>query len=45
MISIDRRMAEQNELLKQGKWRKGDFVNQKGLKDRTVGLVGFGNVA
>lgn len=45
MLSIDRRMAEQNELLKQGKWRKGDFVAQKGLKDRTLGLIGFGNIA
>lgn len=45
MISIDRRMAEQNELLKQGKWRKGDFVNQKGLPNRTLGLIGFGNIA
>lgn len=28
IVGIDRRMSEQNELLKQGKWRKGDFVNQ-----------------
>jgi D-3-phosphoglycerate dehydrogenase len=44
MISIDRRMAEQNELLKQGKWCKGNFVNQKGLKDRTLGIIGFGAI-
>lgn len=45
MIAIDRRISEQNELLKQNKWRKGDFVNQKGLKDRTLGLVGYGAIA
>ena len=44
IVGIDRRMSEQNELLKQGKWRKGDFVNQKGLKDRTVGIIGFGAI-
>jgi len=37
-------MSEQNELLKQGKWCKGNFVNQKGLKDRTIGIIGFGAI-
>jgi D-3-phosphoglycerate dehydrogenase len=45
MISIDRRMAEGNELLHKGKWNKGMFANCKGLKGRTIGLIGFGNIA
>lgn len=45
IISIDRRMAEGNELLHQGKWNKGMFANCKGIKGRTLGLIGFGNIA
>ena len=45
MISIDRRMAEGNELLHKGKWNKGMFATCKGLKGRTIGLIGFGNIA
>lgn len=44
MISIDRRMAEGNELLHQGKWNKGLFKDCKGLKGRTIGIIGFGHV-
>lgn len=45
ILSIDRRMAEGNELLHQGKWNKGMFANCKGIKGRTLGLIGFGNIA
>ena len=32
-------------MLKQKKWNKGMFANCLGLKDRTLGLIGYGNVA
>lgn len=44
MIAIDRRIAENNQLLKEGKWEKGMFADCIGLKGRTVGLLGIGNI-
>ena len=44
MISIDRRMAEGNQMLHDGKWNKGMFAKCLGLKGRTIGLVGFGAI-
>ena len=44
MLSIDRRMAEGNQLLHDGKWNKGMFAKCLGLKGRTIGLVGFGAI-
>jgi len=32
-------------MLKEGKWNKSMFANCSGLKGRTLGLVGFGNIA
>jgi D-3-phosphoglycerate dehydrogenase len=45
IISIDRRLGENYALQKEGKWRKGMFASCLGLKDRTLGLIGFGNIA
>jgi D-3-phosphoglycerate dehydrogenase len=45
ILNIDRRLAENYMLQKEGKWRKGTFAQCKGLKGRTLGLVGFGNIA
>lgn len=45
ILCIDRRMAEGNQLLKEGKWNKSMFASCKGLKGRTLGLIGFGNIA
>eukprot|EP01022_Parablepharisma_sp_SALTPOND_P008053 TRINITY_DN135125_c1_g1_i1.p1 TRINITY_DN135125_c1_g1~~TRINITY_DN135125_c1_g1_i1.p1 ORF type:complete len:418 (-),score=82.79 TRINITY_DN135125_c1_g1_i1:65-1318(-) len=44
MIAVDRRIAENNQLLKEGKWEKGMFANCLGLKGRTLGLLGIGNI-
>jgi len=44
MISVDRRLPENDHLLKEGKWEKGMFAECTGLKGRTVGLLGIGNV-
>lgn len=45
IINIDRRLAENYALAKAGKWRKGMFAKCLGLKGRTLGLIGFGNIA
>lgn len=45
ILSIDRRMAEGNALLKSGKWNKGMFASCKGVRGRTLGLIGCGNIA
>lgn len=44
ILSIDRRTAEANAMLKEGKWNKGMFLTQKGIKGRTIGIIGFGNI-
>lgn len=45
ILSIDRRLAEGVQLLKEGKWNKGMFINSTGIKGRTIGLIGFGSIA
>mmetsp|Transcript_10087 Transcript_10087/g.10032 ORF Transcript_10087/g.10032 Transcript_10087/m.10032 type:complete len:195 (+) Transcript_10087:45-629(+) len=45
ILSIDRRIGEGIQLLKEKQWNKGMFANCKGLKGRTLGLIGFGNIA
>ncbi len=44
IIAMDRRIPEGDHLLKEGKWEKGIFADCTGLKGRTVGLLGIGNV-
>lgn len=45
MIMIDRRMSEGCQMLHEGKWHKSMFAKCKGLKGRTLGLIGFGAIA
>jgi len=45
IINIDRRLGENYQLQKEGKWRKGKFSSCLGLKGRTLGLIGFGNIS
>lgn len=44
MVSIDRRLPDNVADLKQGKWNKGLYSKARGLKGRTLGLVGFGSI-
>jgi len=32
-------------MLKSGHWNKGMFTSCRGIKGRTIGLLGFGNIA
>lgn len=45
IVSIDRMIPTGVQLLREGKWAKGQFANCRGLKGRTLGLVGFGNIS
>jgi len=45
ILSIDRRIPEGVQLLREQKWSKGLFANCTGIKGRTLGLIGFGNIA
>ena len=44
ILMIDRRMAEGVNMLKSGNWNKGMFANCRGIKGRTIGIIGFGNI-
>lgn len=45
LVSLDRRLVEQDRDLKAGRWRKGEYGKAQGLAGRTLGLVGFGSIA
>ena len=45
IISVDRQLHNNFALLREGKWAKGKFAKCKGLKGRTLGLIGLGNIS
>ena len=45
ILSIDRRIAESTYQLKTGHWNKAMLGKSKGIKGRTLGLIGGGNAA
>jgi D-3-phosphoglycerate dehydrogenase len=44
MLALDRRIPENVDDLKQGKWNKKEFSKARGLYGRALGLIGFGNI-
>ena len=44
VLASDRGIADNVQLLREGKWRKGWFTNCEGLKGRTLGIIGLGNI-
>lgn len=44
LIAADRRIADALIDLRSGKWRKKEYGKARGLKDRTLGIVGLGNI-
>ncbi len=44
LISADRRLADATSDLRGGKWRKKEYGKARGLKGRTIGIVGFGSI-
>lgn len=44
ILAVDRRVAENVQLLKEGKWNKAAYANCSGIKGRTLGVVGLGSI-
>ncbi|TWT40588.1 D-3-phosphoglycerate dehydrogenase [Phycisphaerae bacterium RAS1] len=44
MISLDRRIVDETSDLKRGVWNKKEYSKARGLKGRTLGIVGMGRI-
>ncbi len=44
LIAADRGIADATEALRSGRWQKGRFGKARGLKGRTLGIVGAGQI-
>ncbi|MBC24312.1 MAG: hydroxyacid dehydrogenase [Phycisphaerae bacterium] len=44
ILSCDRRIPQQTEQLKAGKWNKKEFSAARGLSGRTLGVIGLGRI-
>jgi D-3-phosphoglycerate dehydrogenase len=42
LLACDRRIPDQAQDLRQGRWRKGEYSKAQGLYGRTLGIVGLG---
>lgn len=45
IVSLDRRIPDNVAALRAGHWDKKEFAKARGLYGRTLGLLGFGNIA
>ncbi len=44
LLSCDRRIPDQVSDLRAGTWQKGEYAKARGLKGRTLGIVGLGQI-
>ena len=44
ILALDRRIADNVILLRQGRWNKAEFSKARGLLGRTLGLIGVGRI-
>ncbi len=44
MISLDRRIPDNVIDFRKGKWNKGEYSKANGLKGKTLGIIGVGNI-
>lgn len=44
MIALDRRIVDETRDLKRGVWNKKEYSKARGLKGRTLGIVGMGSI-
>ncbi|HXM44256.1 MAG TPA: 3-phosphoglycerate dehydrogenase family protein [Bryobacteraceae bacterium] len=44
ILALDRRIADNVALLRQGQWNKAEFSKARGLFGRTLGLIGVGRI-
>lgn len=45
ILALDRRIPDNVAELRAGRWDKKEFSKARGLRGRTLGLLGFGNIA
>ncbi len=45
ILALDRRIPDNVAELRAGRWDKKEFAKAKGIHGRTLGLLGFGNIA
>ncbi len=44
LVAADRRIVDATNDLRNGKWRKKEYGKARGLKDRTLGVIGLGSI-
>jgi D-3-phosphoglycerate dehydrogenase len=44
IIACDRHIPQNTQYIKSGEWRKKDFMNSRGLRERALGVIGCGNI-
>ena len=44
MVALDRRIPDNVIEIRQGHWNKAEFSRARGLKGRTLGVIGLGNI-
>ena len=44
MVSLDRRIPDNVSEFRAGKWNKAEYSKAEGLKGKTLGVVGVGNI-
>lgn len=44
LIAADRRIPDATTALRNGQWKKGEFGKSRGLKGRTLGIIGLGSI-
>jgi len=45
ILALDRRIADNVQSLREGNWNKAEYSKARGLFGRTLGLIGFGQIA
>lgn len=45
IAALDRRIADNVDALRHGRWAKGEFSKARGLYGRTLGLIGVGSIS
>lgn len=44
ILALDRRIVENVSALREGRWNKKEYAKARGLKDRTLGVIGTGEI-
>jgi len=44
ILAVDRRIPENYKELLEGKWNKELYSKASGIKGKTIGIIGFGNI-